>query len=173
MKQQGFTLKELICILIIIAVLGVIVAPKAEANEGFSVAGGLDFIHDQGLEYAELRWRDNLMDDGLFGYGDSFGWTLYGGSMETVGIGIYNTWGPLLIGWGAEAADPQEDVVETEGGYEILIEYAMTEHWALSLKHRSNCRDVCRNIPGLDALPKGAMDKSNKGFNYLMLRFTF
>lgn len=173
-NQKGFTLKELVILLMIIAVLGIIVAsPEAQAE--FSIAGGQDFLKNQGAGYAEIRWRGTLSENGLFGtnWGDRFGYSLYAGDANTYGVDVFQTWDKFMFGLGVEAADNDINVVASTAGYELLFEWAFTEHWAVSYKHRSNCRQICRKVPGLGILPKGSENKTNGGFNFLMVRYTF
>lgn len=141
----------------------------------FSLALGADVHKDMGKKYGELRYREILSENGLFGWGlgDDFGFSLYAGEMNTYGVDIYLTFGKLMLAWGAELADRTNEVVDSNGGYELLIEYAFTEHWALGIKHRSNCRQICSKVPGLSFLPKGDDDKTNGGYNFLVLRYTF
>ena len=140
----------------------------------FSIAAGTDVHKAIGYEYGEIRYRELLYtfeeEDGFW---DTFGFSLYAGSMTTFGADLYITHNQWMFGWGIEGANSNEEVVDSTGGYELLVEYAFTEHWALSLKHRSNCRQICRKIPGFDLLPKGDEDKTNGGFNWLMVRYAF
>ena len=140
----------------------------------FSLAFGPDIYKEVGKKYGELRYRETLYlfkGDGIWGgFWDEFGYSAYAGSMTTLGLDLYITHNQWMFGWGIEGARKNTDVVDSTGGYELLIEYAFTEQWALSLKHRSNCRQICRNI---SFLPKGDEDKSNGGFNFLLLRYMF
>ena len=147
----------------------------------WSVAAGFDFIHTEDeddeaqaldKEYYEVRYRGQLYtySDNFV---DTFGWSAYVGNKDTIGLGIYGTSGPFLFGWGIEAAEP-DALTSTEGGYELLLEWKLAADWAVSLKHRSNCKAVCDGrIPGLDLLPHGDEDTHNRGWNYLTLRYIF
>jgi len=141
----------------------------------FSLALGRDIHKAPEQNYGEIRYREVLSENGLFGWGlgDDFGFSLYAGEMNTYGADIYLTFGKMMFAWGAEIADRTDDVVDSNGGYELLIEYAFTEHWALGIKHRSNCRQICDQVPGFSVLPKGDEDKTNGGYNFLVLRYTF
>ena len=160
--------------ILVLALLPLTVSAE-QYDFNLSIASGTDFIHDKGKSYSEIRWRQNLVilepSDNMW-KPDTIGYSIYAGSMSTKGIGIYATWGKFLFGWGPEYADIGE-FVPTEHGYELLAEYAFTESWAVSIKHRSNCRDVCRRVPGLDVLKKGPEDEHNQGYNYITLRYTF
>lgn len=155
---------------------------KQYTATGFSLAAGGDVIHtddpDEGAqaldkEYYEIRYRQMFFDLGTQNFFDTFGWHAYLGNKDTIGIGIYATSGPFMFGWGIESAEP-DALTSTEGGYEILLEVMLTEHFALGLKHRSNCKSVCDGrIPGLDLLPRGDEDTHNRGWNYLTLRYNF
>lgn len=148
---------------------------STNAYSEFSLAAGQDFHKDIGKGYGEIRWRGTLSNNGLFGtgWGDRFGYSLYAGESNTYGIDAFQTWGRFTFGFGIEAADSDVHVVDSDGGYELLFEWAFTEHWAASMKHRSNCRQICRNVPGLQVLPKGHDDRSNTGYNFLMVRYSF
>ena len=136
---------------------------------GFSLASGSDIHKAIGYEYGEVRYRETLYNfKGDFW--DDFGFSLYAGTMMTLGGDLYLTHNKWMYAIGIEGAESDEDVVDSVGGYELLVEYAVTEHWALSLKHRSNCRQICRH---LDFMPKGDEDKSNGGFNWLLIRYSF
>ena len=143
-----------------------------------SMAYGVDVIHsydpdiDETWEYGEIRYSHMLGTANVFSKPREYGWHGYVGSNDTVGIGLYGKFDDWKFGWGVEFAEPNE-LTSTEGGYELLVEYALTEHWALSLKHRSNCRDVCTKVPFMDILPHGDEDTSNRGANYLTVRYTF
>ncbi len=159
--------------------------PKSE----WSIAGGYDIIHsyddDRRIEeaqedepelveeYWEARYRSELYqfdtDDGVR---SGLGLSIYGGSKNTVGFGIYGTYGPMLFGWGIEHAEP-DYLTSTEGGYEILLEWRVLDDWSIGLKHRSNCKSVCSKT-GLDnILPHGDEDSTNRGWNYLFVRYNF
>ncbi len=138
-------------------------------ESNLSIAAGTDIHKALGYDYGEVRYRETLYEFES-DFWDEFGFSLYAGTMMTLGGDLYVTHGNWMYGWGIEGAKSNEDVVDSIGGYELLVEYEMTEHWAISLKHRSNCRQICRN---LDFMPKGSQDKSNGGFNWLMLRYTF
>jgi hypothetical protein len=145
----------------------------------FSLAGGPDVHKDKGDRYAEIRYRETLSENGFLGLGvgDRFGYSLYAGEHNTYGADIFQTWGRFMFGFGIEAADNNEEVVQSTAGYELLFEWAITEHWAASLKHRSNCRQICGGVPDyvpiIGQLPHGSDDKTNGGYNWLMLRYTF
>jgi hypothetical protein len=141
----------------------------------FSLALGRYVHKDKGKGYGEARYRETLSENGFLGtgIGDRFGYSLYIGESNTYGADLFQNWGNFMFGFGIEAADNNETVVESTAGYELLFEYAITPNWAISLKHRSNCRQICESVPGMKILPHGSKDKANGGFNFLMLRYTF
>ncbi len=178
-NQKGFTLSELIKVLLIIAVLGLVVFSSDSQAEGLTLFGGEseislaygpDIHKDLGKKYWEFRYRETLHIFQEDTYWDEFGFSAYSGSMYTLGGDLWITRNNWMFGFGVEGAKRDSDVVDSTGGYELLIEYKITKQWALSLKHRSNCRQICRNIP---FLPKGDEDLSNGGFNFLMARYNF
>ncbi len=143
-------------------------------ESNFSLALGTDIHKALGHVYGEFRYRETLHVFEEDTYWDEFGFSLYTGSMITFGGDLYITRNNWMFGFGLEGAKSDDEVVDSTGGYELLIEYALPwEHWAISLKHRSNCRQICRAVPGLDWMPKGDENKSNGGFNWIMLRYTF
>ena len=181
-KQKGFTLSELARVIFITTILGLVVVSFDSKADGeftlfgepgvFSIAAGTDLYKAVGYDYGEFRYREKLhtFEDS---YWTTFGFSLYGGGMFTLGADFYITRNKWMYAFGIEGAKRNEEVVDSVGGYELLVEYAMTEHWAISFKHRSNCRQICREVPGLDLLPKGGEDKTNGGFNWLMIRYSW
>lgn len=179
-KQKGFTLSELSRLLCIIAVLGLLVfSSTSEAKEftifggesHFSAAVGADTYKISGKIYGEVRYRENLYifeEGGYWGTESTFGYSLYAGTMYTLGGDLYITHNKWMFGVGIEGAEADKEVVDSVGGYELLVEYEITKHWALSLKHRSNCRQICRH---LKFMPKGSENKRNGGYNFLLLRY--
>ena len=135
------------------------------ANADVSIASGFDFLHDKGKPYTEIRYHG---EDWKY-------WTVYAGTDNTFGGDLYYTlFKQWEVGFGIEHANGGEDSkVETEAAYQGRIDYNIDEHWAVSYKHRSNCKDLCRQFPGLSWMPKGSEDKHNSGLNYITLRYTF
>ena len=139
-------------------------------ESNFSLAYGPDIHKAPQQNYGEMRYRETLHVFEEDTYWDEFGYSLYVGGMYTLGADLYITRNKWMFGWGIEGAKRNSDVVDSTGGYELLIEYEIAEQWALSLKHRSNCRQICRNLP---FMPKGDEELANGGYNFLMLRYIF
>lgn len=151
-------------------IVGLLFLTPFTASAGFSVATGVEIGYAEGQQYTEIRYQHDLHK---FDGGNIFGISGYVGSMNTKGIGMYVIDTPVLYGIGVETADRDEDVVATKKGYEIRLEWFITEQLSLGLKHRSNCSVLCRNVPVLNGFPKGPEDENNHGFNFLILRYDF
>jgi len=181
-NQKGFTLSELsrvLCILAVIALVAFSSDSKAEGftilggDSNFSVATGPDIHKITGKMYAEFRYREtlyNFKEGGYWGTESTIGYSLYAGTMVTFGGDLFLTHNKWMFGFGIEGAEADKEIVDSVGGYELLVEYAFTEQWAVSLKHRSNCRQICRH---LKFMPKGSESKRNGGFNFLMIRYSW
>ena len=158
-----------------VVLLWIAIPAKADdwADYELSIAGGLDVIHTQDTdipdEYAEIRYRSIIDRDLDKKWIDHWGWSVWGGMYDTVGVGIFGTYGPFMVNWGPEYSEPRR-LVSTHWGYDTTLEYKINTNWAISLKHRSNCKSFCRKVPGFQILPKGGKDTHNSGFNYLMVR---
>jgi len=163
--------KELLLTLMLLLPLSATADPftLAGGESKFSLAAGPDVHQDQGKIYGEFRYRETLHTF-RGDFWDEFGFSLYTGSMITIGGDLYITHGSWMYGLGIEGAKKDTEVVDSTGGYELLIEYGFNAQWALSFKHRSNCRTFCRH---LSFMPKGDKDKKNGGFNFIMLRYSF
>jgi len=134
------------------------------SNAEFSIAGGQEFIHDDRVDEQSFELRY---------FGEEWKhWTAYIGNNNTIGGDLYYTNGSVEYGFGIEYADELE-LVGTNMAYQLRIDYNINEDWSVGVKHRSNCKDVCRNVPGLSWLPKGPEDESNTGYNFLMVRYKF
>ena len=137
-----------------------------------SIFGGVDTIHDKGDNYFELRYQDadafQLTDNPAY----HFGWATWVGSNDTLGLGLAYESENWSFGIGPQMHSAGEDVVETGWGYQILIEYKLFPQVYVGVSHVSNCRDVCTKLP-LDFIPHGDEDDSNKGWNYVGLRWNF
>lgn len=147
----------------------------------FSIAYGVDIKHsnDDNLEddnlddrYYEVRYRSQLFDLETENVDSQIGWAAYAGAKNTIGLGLYGTFGPFLAGVGVESAD-EDELTSTQGGYELMLEWRFHDDFALSLKHRSNCKYVCEKVPFMDVLPHGSDSTHNRGWNYLTLRYNF
>lgn len=143
------------------------------AQAEWSIAGGADIAFDAGKPYAEVRY-----------FGEDWPyWSTYVGTENTVGFAFHREWGKgesfgsIQTGWGVEYANPGTDIVDTEWGYELRIEYLFPQHskwrdWSIAIKHRSNCQTVCDNDL-LRPFRIGDDESENSGYNYLILRKTF
>lgn len=146
----------------------------------FSIAAGVDIIHsnDNDLEesvddeYWEIRYRHKLFELDSLLIDSGIGFNIHAGAKDTIGVGLYGTFGPFLAGLGIESAE-KDLLTSTQGGYEIMLEWRFHTDWALSLKHRSNCKYVCEQVPLMDVLPHGSESTHNRGWNYLTLRYNF
>lgn len=161
-------MKAFMNLLTAIMIAGFVLYPSAQA--GVSIAGGQDFGFAKGQQYGEIRYSHDLYE---FDGGNIFGASAYLGSMNTKGAGIYFKGEYLLFGIGVETADEDEDVVDTTDGYELRLEVKVAEHWSVGVKHRSNCSVVCREVPVMNGMKKGPEDKSNHGFNFVIVRYEF
>lgn len=121
----------------------------------FSVALGADIHHAQGEPFVEMRLESKVAD---------VWFSLYG-----VGAGLH--WGDKVrFGLGVEYGSAREQV-ETRLAYALRLEYRLSKQWGLGVKHRSNCRKLCRG----DLLRPFNLgnDGHNRGYNYLYLRRKF
>lgn len=132
------------------------------ANAEFSIAGGVDLVHDAGRPYAEVRY-----------FGEDWKhWSAWLGTDRSIGAEVYTTVYGLELGLGIENAKGDNTVVSTPWAYQIRFEYPINESWAVGVKHRSNCKMVCDNKL-LDWVPHGEDKDFNHGFNFLYLRHRF
>ena len=150
----------------VLFILLILVPAIAQAE--WAASYGLDARHDMGREYAEVRYLD-LSTPFFHGTDYAFGWSAYAGTDNTHGADIFYPYKNWEFGWGVEYSDYQEDLVETTWKYELRIGYNFTKHISAQLLHKSNCKGICGNVPGLSILPHGGEDVSNKGLNYLSL----
>ena len=143
------------------------------AHAEWAISYGEDQRHDKGSPYTELRYLD-LNTPVIKWDGKDLGvrWSGFIGTHETIGAEIFYPYKNWEFGWGFEHSEILDAVVETTWKYQIRIGYNFTENWSLDLLHKSNCRDICRNLP-MSLFPHGPEGKSNKGINYLSAMYRF
>lgn len=128
----------------------------------FSLALGADVIHDTTPLYTEVRYTK----------GPYSTWVgLDEGDGLRVGVDgkIYSK-GPVSFHLGTILAR-KDDEVGTLARYELRLAWTFGKVGAIELIHESNCRSICRDVPGLSILPHGPDGKSNSGENKLVWRF--
>lgn len=151
--------------LILLAVLLIPVTGFAE-DDKITVFGGVDTKHDRGEIFSEIRYHG---EKHMNFYGYDIGWSVYIGANNTTGIELVYPYKDWEFGWGIENSDAIENVVETVWKYGIRIEYNINNWLSVGLVHKSNCRDLCTQLP-LDFIPHGSSEHSNRGFNYIGFR---
>ena len=161
-------------LLISVLLLLPIAASAGELFEDGRVAFtvGFDVAHDPSEPFAELRYIDTRTP---FFHGTKYalGWSAFVGTKNTIGAEIFYPYEQWEFGLGIEYSDVVEDVVGTEGKYNLRIGYNITEQWSVQLLHKSNCSYVCERVPLMDVLPHGSEDKVNHGYNYLSLSYRY
>ncbi len=121
-----------------------------------SLALGADVKHDAGDPYLELMLEGQM-------------WSVW---VATAGVGgqVQYDLGRWRFGAGLEAG-PARWEVSTILAYSLRIEYNTGHKWTIGLRHRSNCKSVCRG--DLVRWANLGNEGRNTGYNWLYLRRKF
>jgi hypothetical protein len=133
---------------------------EEQLKRPWSIAVGIDALHDRGTPYVELRYRNDP-------------WSAYfavdhrDGPRAGADYELFEL-GPAAFSIGLAVARRDEEV-GTVPRYELRLAWPLTERLAVEVVHESNCKSICRNLP---LLPRGPDNQPNDGQNWLVLRFS-
>jgi hypothetical protein len=124
-----------------------------------AVSLGADVIHQPGAPYLEVR--DQRTHYSIYAALLS--------SQPRVGADLrVFSLGGLSFHAGAELATPNE-IVGTPLRYELRFAYNLGPHTVVQWVHESNCKKLCKQVPGMSVLPHGTGSRANSGENFLTL----